>query len=101
MTCGQNLGFKVLTCFFGARGLSFSALVLLRKSLICNDLTTTLLQIEPLWGRYGARAFFLCDPRKILFSKNLAGGVSHHALQNLEPIGLIHKILRNKHLAEW
>ncbi len=43
--------------------------------------------------------YFRLESRKILFSKNLAGGVSHQALQNLEPLGLMRKILRNKHLA--
>jgi len=39
------------------------------------------------------------ESRKILFLKNLAGGVSHQSLQNLEPLGLIRKNLQNKHLA--
>jgi hypothetical protein len=38
--------------------------------------------------------------RKILFSKNLAGGVSHQSPQNLEPQGLTCKILQNKYLAQ-
>jgi hypothetical protein len=47
----------------------------------------------------GPRAFFSRGLRKILFSKNLSGGVSHHSSQNLEPLRLKRKTLLNKHLA--
>ena len=42
---------------------------------------------------------FSLESRKILLSKNLAGGVSHQASQILEPLRLTRKILRSNDLA--
>ena len=70
-----------------------------RRKLLCFQyFSCKLLKSLQIAIHHCARKFLL-ESRKILFSKNLAGGVSHEALQNLEPLALIRKILRNKHLA--
>ncbi len=64
-------------------------------------LTYKLLQILDLW-RALCEQNFSVESRKIFFSKNLARGVSDETLQNLEPLGLMRKILRNNDLpAAW
>jgi len=71
---------------------------LIDKLFCFQYFTSKLLQMRSLVKTWCERKFSL-ESRKILLSKNLAGGVSHQASQILEPLRLPRKILRSNDLA--